>query len=502
MTSPAILIVGAGPTGLTLACELARRGVPFRLVDAAPEPFRGSRGKGTQPRSLEIFDDLGIAAEVVGAGRFHLPVRFYEADGSHHDVDLHAGRHARPDAPYGSTLLVPQWRVEQALRERLRALGGRVEYGVALTAFAQDADAVDATLAHADGRAEVQRAAYLVGCDGGRSATRRLAGIAFHGQTLERHRMLVADVGASGLDREHWHAWRGAGGFVALAPLPGTAQYQFQAALAPGLDEAPSLALCQRLLEQRSGRRDIRLSDPTWMSLWRANVRMVDRYRAGRVFLAGDAAHVHSPAGGLGMNTGIQDAYNLGWKLAAVLRGADDALLDTYGEERLPVAEWLLGLSSRLHFQAFEERGIAVRRDEETLQLGIGYRHGSLACELRARPGTLAAGDRAPDAPGLRDARGEYRLFDLLRGTHVTLLAFGAGWEALLAALRARCGEAVRSVVIGDGGLDDAHGHARAAYGVETGLFVVRPDGYLGLATDAREPAPVEAYLRRLLGPR
>ena len=498
--APEVLIVGAGPTGLTLACDLARRRIPFRLVDAAPEPFRGSRGKGTQPRSLEVLDDLGVVDELLRDGRFHMPMRFYGADGSQEDTDMHAGRYPRPDVPYASSMLIPQWRVEGAIRERMLALGGQVEYGVTLVAIEQDGEGITATLAHANGHTEHVRSAYLVGCDGGRSATRKLAGIAFDGETLEAHRMLVGDVSATALDRDHWHTWRKDGdGFLALCPLPGTQQFQFQASVGPDMTEEPSLALFQRIVEARSGRHDIVLSDITWMSLWRANVRMVDRYRSGRLFLAGDAAHVHSPAGGQGMNTGIQDAYNLGWKLAAVSRGADPSLLDTYEEERLPVARALLGLSSKLHTQTFQSQRIASRRGEETLQLGINYRHASLSRELRAEPAALQAGDRAPDAPGLRDTQGEHRLFDFFRGPHTTLLVFGKGWDATLDALHQQYGEALNIVAVGDRVLDTG-GHAASAYGaIEDLLFVVRPDGYIGLATQDRSAAPLQAYLSQVL---
>jgi 2-polyprenyl-6-methoxyphenol hydroxylase-like FAD-dependent oxidoreductase len=500
LPAPEVLIVGAGPTGLTLACDLARRHISFRLIDAAPEPFRGSRGKGTQPRSLEVLEDLGVVDELLGDGRFHLPIRFYGADGSYEDMDMHAGRHPRPDVPYASSMLIPQWRVEKAIRERMLSLGGQVEYGVSLAAIEQHIDGVTATLTHADGRTEQVRCAYLIGCDGGRSATRKLAGIAFDGETLEAHRMLVGDVSATALDRDHWHTWRkNSDGFLALCPLPGTQQFQLQAAVGPAVTEEPSLELFQRIVEERSGRQDIVLSDITWMSLWRANVRMVDRYRSGRLFLAGDAAHVHSPAGGQGMNTGIQDAYNLGWKLAAVLHGAPSALLDTYEEERLPVARALLGLSSKLHNQAFQSQRIASRRDEETLQLGINYRHGSLSRDLRTDPAALQAGDRAPDAPGLRDATGDHRLFDFFRGPHITLVAFGEGWDGMLEALRMHFGDALKIVAIGNAQVD-TEGHAAMAYGAdEATLFVVRPDGYIGLVTHDRSMAPVERYLSLLM---
>ncbi|MBR0347871.1 MAG: FAD-dependent monooxygenase, partial [Rudaea sp.] len=146
-----VLIAGAGPTGLTLACELARRQVPFRLIDGAPAPFNGSRGKGLQPRSLEVFDDLGIASQAVAGGRFHMPMRIYAADG-YRDVDVHEGREPRPDVPYASSLIIPQWRVEDLLRQKLGELGGRVEYAVSLRELSNDGDGVSVVLEHADGR--------------------------------------------------------------------------------------------------------------------------------------------------------------------------------------------------------------------------------------------------------------------------------------------------------------------------------------------------------------
>jgi 2-polyprenyl-6-methoxyphenol hydroxylase-like FAD-dependent oxidoreductase len=164
--------------------------------------------------------------------------------------------------------------------------------------------------------------------------------------------MLVGDVQVDVLDRDHWHSWpKHKDGWVALCPLPSTNSFQFQAQIPPDEPDEPSLARFQQIIDERTSMPAIRLHDATWLSLYRANVRMVDRYRVGRIFLAGDAAHVHSPAGGQGMNTGMQDAYNLGWKLNAVLSEAPASLLDTYEEERLPIAAWLLGATTRLHRQ-------------------------------------------------------------------------------------------------------------------------------------------------------
>jgi len=504
-----ILIVGAGPTGLTLACELAVRGVPFQLVDAAEGPFPGSRAKGLQPRSLEVFDRLGIIEAIVNAGQADLPFRQYTGDGGFRDVPRVVPE-ARPDVPWPASLLIPQWRTEAVLRDRLKALGTDVEYGTTLVGAQARSDGVRATLQRASGTEQVE-VAWLVGCDGGRSAVRHVAGLQFLGETHEDMRMLVGDLHVEGVDRVHWHIWRPAtGGFLAMAPLTGTDTFQIQIAIGPKSRESPTLENFQQLVERYTGRTDIRLSAPTWTSLWRANVRMVDRYRTGRIFVAGDAAHVHTPAGGQGMNTGIQDAFNLGWKLAAVQLGADSALLDTYEAERLPVARHVLDLSSRLADTVLSSKteGL-IARDKDTSQLNIHYRESSLSSELRAVPGPVRAGDRAPDAPGLQDREGTtLRLFDVFRGPHATLLAFGDGWVPVLEAAVAVAGDAVRAIRVlpagasfsSNGGvrtLVDALGHASAAWEPGAGaLFAVRPDGVIGFAHGRPDVKALTDWLR------
>ena len=522
-----VLIVGAGPTGLTLACELARRGVRHRIIEAAPTPFTGSRAKGTQPRSLEVFDDLGIVDEVIAGGRFHMPMRLYGEDGSSKDVDPHEGRQPSPDVPYASTLIVAQARVEAILRKRLAQSMGTVQFGSALTSLTQDESGVAATITHAGakpglpGQPEVVRARWLVGCDGGRSATRHQLGLPFEGTTAEQQRMIVADVELNGLDRDFWHIWQGKAGFFALAPLPASNAYQLQAALGDEVEQ-PSEQLLRELLKQRTGRSEIELVGASWMSLWRANVRMVERYRVRRVLLAGDAAHVHSPAGAQGMNTGIQDAYNLGWKLAAVINGAADELLDSYEEERLPIAAWVLGLSTRLSEGAFAARGLFTRRGPETLQLELNYRGCRLSIDERPGCAKVVAGDRAPDSSGLAPCIGTgvnanqvsgatKRLFDLYRGTHFTLVAFGESVSAPLDHLARRFGSALACYRIVEkpaaaGSADatpallDPAGATRSIYGAAAGdVLLVRPDGYVGFAAHAPTIAALAGYLESVL---
>ena len=493
--APTVLIVGAGPTGLTLACGLARRGVSFRLVEAAPGPQRGSRGKGIQPRSLEVFGDLGIVDRVIANGRMAMPSRSTAPDGR---VTVGGAVPEellnRPDIPYPASLITPQWRVEEALRLRLAEFGGAVEFGTALASFRQSSEGVSAVLVK-DGEAETVTARWLVGCDGGHSVVREQAGIAFVGETREEVRMIVADVAVDGLGRDIWPMWQHEEGLVSLCPLPSTDVFQYQAVLAPGQDPEVSLGNMQAILDRRAGRTGIRLHEPEWSSLWRANIRLVDRYRQGAAFLAGDAAHIHSPAGGQGMNTGIQDSYNLGWKIAAVAEGASPALLDSYEAERRPVAAHVLALSGARLKDALEHKDIRARRDASTTQLDVGYRGSDLARDDRDETAPLRAGDRAPDATGLATAEGKRRLFDLTRGGCFTLLNFGTTSAAGAAPSGLRTLH-VTGRPAGPDDIADTEGHLASAYGAaDRTLVLIRPDGYVGLISDAGDVSAVSDYL-------
>ncbi|MCW0211772.1 MAG: FAD-dependent monooxygenase [Pseudonocardia sp.] len=483
-TQQDVLVVGAGPTGLTAAVTLARWGVRVRVVDAAAGPSAGSRGKGLQPRTLEVLDGLGVTSGLVTLGRFRMPMRRYVSaeDRTGTVADLHPGAEPTPDSPYARPLLLPQWRTEQVLRERLAELGVEVAWGSRVTDLAQDADGVSVTFEGGD----TATASFVIGCDGGGSTVRRLVGVDFLGETHEGVRMLLGDVVLEGLDRDAWHVWGSrAHPFVGLCPLPATETFQLQVALAPdGPAPEAGLESFQAAIDDVVA--GVRIREVRWASRWRLNVRMVDRYRAGRVFLAGDAAHVHSPAGAQGMNTGIQDAANLGWKLAHVLAGADAGLLDTYEAERLPVAADVLGLSTLLTGRRLGERGA---EGERALQLGVTYRGGPLAPESGGSDSGGSdswgpdsevqgprPGDRAPDAPVRTAAGVPVRLFDLQRGPHWTLLGFGVRPPVV--------GGPVRTVAIGgpDPDVLDTDGNAGTAYGASDGeLVAIRPDGHVGL---------------------
>ncbi|MGW7102141.1 FAD-dependent monooxygenase [Streptomyces sp. NPDC054838] len=352
-----VLIAGSGPTGLTLACDLALRGVAVRVIEQRTAPHRESRGKGLLSSSLEVFETLGVAGAVSAIGNGELVLRKY-----------FDGKPVTDTAVDDGGLLIGQWQTEQILRDRLAELGGHVEYGSRLVAVAQDAGGVRAELA--DG--SVVPAGYLAGCDGGRSATRGLLGIPFEGSTREEPAMVLGDVRAPGLSRDFWHQWfTSEGGGILLCPMPGTDSFQLQAA--PEVDEQgrqlpPSLESFQRIFDRCARMPGIRLADPTWLSSWRVNVRVAARMREGRAFLAGDAAHVHPIAGGLGMNTGIQDAAALARTLAGALAApARQEVLGAYEAERLPVAAAVAADTARRYDRVVE----AVRTPGRGTEAGM-----------------------------------------------------------------------------------------------------------------------------------
>jgi 2-polyprenyl-6-methoxyphenol hydroxylase-like FAD-dependent oxidoreductase len=421
-----VVIVGAGPVGLTLACELARRGVGFRLIDRVLRPFGGSRGKTLQPRTLELMDDLGVIDGILARGEWTPAIRTCQKGGEISIEHLYGGRLPTPDTPYPRPFTIAQNLTEEILRGRLAQFGGRIEYGVELLALEQTTEEVVLTLSTAMGE-ETQRASYVVGCDGGRSTVRGQLGVPFEGDTNQTRRLYVADVRLSGLDRTTWHSFRGPAGMLNIAPLATTDLFQVQAAIPPQAPDQPTVPLLQAIIDERTGSDGIRLLDMAWSTAWRLNVRLAARYRVGRAFLAGDAGHVHSPAGAQGLNTGVQDSYNLGWKIAGALQGAPAALLDSYEAERRPIAARMLGMTSALEAQSFAMKGLPTDRDESMLQLSLHYRDSVLAREERAAPGRIVAGDRIPDATDLVWNGKPARLYDLLRGPRPTVLAIGEG---------------------------------------------------------------------------
>ncbi|MFJ2240372.1 FAD-dependent oxidoreductase [Streptomyces sp. NPDC087859] len=481
-----VLVIGAGPSGSAVAIDLVRRGLDVRIIDRSPHAFEGSRAKGVQPRSLEVLEDLGALDEVLAGGSIYPK------------LGIHAGpiavpwkmfphKEAAPDVPYPNTWLIPQFRTDRALHARLSELGREIEFGRELTELTQDEDTVVAKVEGADGNEEIV-ARYLVGADGGSSAVRKQLGIGFVGTTHESDRMLIVDATVTGLARNRWHMWPGRGGKrIGACPLPGSDMFQWMISLGPD-EEPPSDKddILQRIHSHTHDRR-IQLHDIHWTSVFRPNIRLAENYGRGRVFLVGDAAHVHTPAGAQGLNTGMQDGYNLGWKISQVLAGANAALLDTYEAERQPIAAGVLGLSTEKWGGIAKLDPSSMKRGKDEQQLALTYYGGPLAPADGMRTSTLRAGDRAPDAELLRTDGTGTRLFDALRGPHFTAIAYGASAARDLDMLAwPTVGAQLKRLTVGARAADnltlsDPENTLKDAYGLDGDtLVLIRPDGYIG----------------------
>jgi 2-polyprenyl-6-methoxyphenol hydroxylase-like FAD-dependent oxidoreductase len=542
-----ILIAGAGPIGLTAAIELARRGIDLRILDPLLQPPLCAKAVGVQPRTLEVFEGMGVLRRVLD-GAIQMRGQVVYVNGQ---KVMHMEIPQPADAPFGF-IAIPQYVVEGILTDELAKHGVHVERGCSLIGFDQDADGVTAAVVGtAVGRN--LRSRYLIGADGAHSVVRKALGLSFEGSAFEEQYML-GDVEVD------WSIPRGYGvrsmhqtdgrtdDLLVCIPLPGRGRYRMSMLLPDALSGdttsavdgighglqggEPSLAQIQAVLDRLS-------PEPTtaknlrWSSVFRISHRIVDSYSLGRVFVAGDAAHIHPPTGAQGMNTGIQDAHNLAWKLALASSGrASDGLLASYDAERRPVGEEVVGRTVR-NAQAsgigadLSDLGYLARREGQLL---IRYLDSPIiGAAGRCGPADGAdpqPGGRAPDATGLRRdvVAGPLRLFMLLGHTEHTLLLYadekssaadlpifervaGAAIDAargqlqvyLIAAPQAEAADTVLPLI------RDADGDfARMYSATHTSLFVVRPDGYLGyLANDLANTAVIDelaGYLRATFG--
>ncbi|WP_395366170.1 FAD-dependent monooxygenase [Streptomyces sp. YH02] len=518
-TTTDVLIVGAGPVGLSAAAELRRHGVRCRLVDRLPARLPYAKAVGIQPRTLELWDRMGLVRAVLEAA---VPMRgqltyVNGAETTRLALEL------PPDVPYGFAAL-PQYETERLLEEYVAGLGTTIERGTELVSFVQDPDGVTALLRTASGWTEELRVPYLIGCDGARSVVRKTLGLSYEGGAFPEAYMLGDVVAEADWDLPRGYALRSehraADGslddVLVCIPLPGDGRYRMSMKVPPELATPPSDGLAHGLqgghgpglphlqaVVDRLAPGPARLSDLRWSSVFRISHRIVGRYGEGRVFVAGDAAHIHPPTGAQGMNTGIQDAANLAWKLALVVRGeAGPGLLGSYDAERRPVGEEVVGRTVRHATRGIENDPA----DLTTLllreaQLLVDYREGPLAGAPYGPVDAPQPGDLAPDCGGLTTpiAVHPLRLLDVLRDRpgHVAVL-YGAdvtGLARAVAAARAAAGERLPLDVITLLPRDAEPGAAPAvgapAYRDTAGEFariylpdgatgfVVRPDGQL-----------------------
>ena len=415
-----VLVVGAGPTGLTLAAELLRFGVSTRLVDASLDRTHESRALAVQPRSLEVLRRLGVTPELTKRGNPAVRLRMTAGGRVRHTQLFDIGAE---DTAFPFLLFVSQAETEALLGEHLAAQGLTVGRGLTLESIREGAGGLVCSLRTTAGARRTVTARYVVGCDGAHSTVREQAGIDFAGGRYPQT-FLLADLAADGLEPETVNAYLGPDGPLFFFPLGRPAPWRLITMRATTATGPVTLEELQAEIDRATGG-SVRVHDPVWTSAFRVHHRSARQYRRGRILVAGDAAHVHSPAGAQGMNTGIQDAVNLGWKLALVCRGAPaDALLDSYDAERRPVGEFVLRFTDRAFAVVTSPHPVvrAVRTHvvprvlpwalrfrtgrrmafRTVSQLGIHYRGSPLVQRGSRWSRGPRAGDRLPDAPVVR----------------------------------------------------------------------------------------------------
>lgn len=509
-----VLVVGAGPTGLMLANQLARRGVRVLIVDRHAGPSLQTRALGVQARTLEIYAQLGIVERALELGKRGTGANIWAQGRRMARVPL--GEAGRDATPYPFILILGQDDNERIMGDRLRELGMSVQWSTELVGLEQDPDGVTATLTLPDGTSRNIRAAWVAGCDGARSTVRASSGIAFPGAPYE-HVFFVADVEVTGsmvADEVNVYLWQE--GFHLLFPMRGKDHWRIVGILPPALrgrDDVAFEAVIPSLRNEAGA--GLSFKGCSWFSTYRIHHRGAARFRDRRCFLLGDAAHIHSPVGAQGMNTGLQDAYNLAWKLALVVTGrAAPALLDSYEDERIPVARRLLNTTDRAFRLVVSDSPLAGLFRTKILariaafamsrqriqriafrtvsQIGIHYRTSPLSTSLDGLPADAPrAGDRFPwltlkfraDGP----AEDSFRLID---DTRFNLLLIG---QPALPAGALNLGDLLRVHTITSDPVNDAE-LARARI-PRPSFYLLRPDGHVGLRGVRLEVAAVKRYV-------
>ena len=417
-TQTEVIIIGAGPTGLALACQLIRYGIDFVIIDSKEDVTPFSKALGVHARTLEIYEQLGIAKQAVAQGTIAGKVRLLYADKIRGELDISSIGQGMSAYPY--MLVLEQSKNERLLYDYMLAHGKDVMWQTSLVSFSQTETEVTAQVKHGDNQSHTFEAKYLVGCDGPKSDVRHGLGLAFEGSTFERL-FYVADVRIDWrFSHDALHVCLTPNSVVAFFPMPGEHRYRIVGAFPEGFEQDEGETLYEEIEERIKLESQIALeiSQVNWFSTYKVHTRHVENFSSGRCFLAGDAAHIHTPAGGQGMNTGIQDAYNLAWKLAFVLQGkASSKLLDSYSEERLPNAKKLLRTTDRMFnllagsnkwvniirtiFPPLAKyivrlNGVKKRFFPLISQIGINYRKSSLSQHSADKVFDVKAGDRMP----------------------------------------------------------------------------------------------------------
>ena len=513
-----VLIVGAGPTGLMLANQLARPGVRFRIIDRHAGPSLQTRALGVQARTMEIYSRLGIIDQALELGKRATAANWWTH--GRRVARLAIGDIGRDLSPYPYLLVLGQDDNERLLGDALRKSGGTIEWNTELVGLTQHADRVIARIKQPDGTVRDITTTWVGGCDGARSVVRELSGIAFQGAPYDDV-FFVADIQMTGPmapDELNIYLWRK--GFHLLFPMRGKDHWRIVGIVPQALRGRDDLTFEEVIpsIRQEAGS-GIVFQKCSWFSTYRIHHRRAERFRDRGCFLLGDAAHIHSPVGAQGMNTGLQDAYNLAWKLALVVSGQANArLLDSYEDERIPVAQALLSTTDRLFSLVISDNwttgllrtrlvpqllGIAIRsarvqkRAFLTIsQTGITYRGSPLSETLPGITESAArAGDRFPWIR-LKFTEGGPRedLYHQLDDTRFTLIVIGQ--PAPVGGIPALDG-AMQMLTI------PVNAENRAELGrvkvPETAFYLLRPDGYVGLAGVRLNMAEVNRYVSERL---
>jgi 2-polyprenyl-6-methoxyphenol hydroxylase-like FAD-dependent oxidoreductase len=517
-----VIIVGAGPTGLSLACQLVRFGIDFVIIEKKTGVTTRSKAIGVQARTMEIYEQLGIVDRAIDRGQIAGKINILTGGKIRGGVNLSAMGAGL--SPYPYLFILDQSKNEQLLYEYLQSHDREVMWQTELEHFSQDELGVTARVQTAAGVSQSIAAKYLVGCDGAKSPVRHALGLSFEGSTLERMFYLVdAQIDwAFSHDAGYGCISRASLGF--FFPMAGEKRYRIIGTFPEGFDKHEG-EISYSEIEQRikdDTKLSLTISAVNWFSVYKVHTRAVNKFSVGRCFVAGDAAHIHSPAGGQGMNTGIQDAYNLAWKLAFVIKGnASERLLDTYNEKRLPNAQRLLETTDRAFnvlvgsnwFFSFMRMRIlplvakyAIGHDfvgknifSLISQIRINYRNATLSQHrndshserLRQRAFQVKAGDRMPYF--LVDGES---IYDRLRAPKFHLLRFSDGTDRnldLQRELEHEYGDLI------DGNVIQITSDLRAIFGTsQTFQVLLRPDNYIGFISTATSLDDLHVYLQSL----